>query len=306
MASSKRNSASYPNADEEEQQPPLSSAPASALSSLRTYFTPSQPSSILSDLAPQLLHPSILSSPHFSPSANASALGTTTSSLRSRLGLPGWNNGSALKESSTSIYIRERVDDLLRMDVPAAPFDLSNTSANALGQSQRRIDFPAPDAQVPLIRGFLATTPAARGSREARRRKRAGLGELALGLEDGSKLGLKERGEQARGLLSSADAAEAGELGINRRASGVGVGPGARGARKRKSGRRSELLTPGGSLGRSSGSGLGSLEEEGQPPEMSPEELQTDVKAVEEDMGNVAVRRVSRASLRRLIADDSR
>lgn len=177
------------------------------------------------------------------------------------------------------------------MEIPPAPFELS-PAGNALGgkQQQQRIDFPAPDAHVPLIRGFMATTPAARSSRLDRRRKRAGLGELALGLESGSKLGLKERGDKARGLLgggeADADGDELGELGINRRASGVPK-------RKKRAGRRSDVLG-GGSLGAKSGGGLGAVDEE-ELPEMTLQELESDAKAIGDDMSNVAVRRVSSA-----------
>lgn len=270
-----------------------------SVSSLRSLFQPSTSTSLLSDLAPQILHPTILNSSHFTSrgSASATALGQTSSSLRSRLGL-GWGAATTLQDSN-SIYIREKVEELLRMEVPPAPFDLSNGGEGALGtrqqqQQQRTItmDFPAPDAQVPLIRGFLATTPAARSSRLDRRRKRAGLGEQVLGLEGGSKMGLKERGEKARGLLGGVQEEEGQEsLGINRRTSGVGL-PSSSNKRKKRAGRRSELL--GGSMG-SLGikSGLGALGEEGEdPPELSLAELEADSKAVGEDMSNVAVRRV--------------
>lgn len=203
----------------------------------------------------------------------------------------GWGTTTTLRDSN-SIYIREKVDDLLRMDLPPPLFDMSSNAGssglNALGRSQQqqRLEFASPDSQVPLIRGFMATTPSARGAREARRRKRAGLGELALGIE-GGKLGLKERGNQARGLLGAEDDDTVSELGINRRTSGVKT------PRKRK-GRRSDALGgPAGSLRRKpSSNGLGVVEEEGLP-ELTLPELQEDAQAVEQDMTNVAVRRVS-------------
>ena len=108
-------------------------------------------------------------------------------------------------------------------------------------------------------------------------------------MESGSKLGLKERGDKARGLLGGGGVDEDGdglsELGINRRTSGVPP------KRKKRAGRRSEVLGgPAGSLGAKSG--LGAVEEE-DLPELTLEELEADSKAVGEDMSNVAVRRVS-------------
>lgn len=247
--------------------PPTSSSSSSqsALSSLRTLFAPTPPSAILADLAPHLLQSRILQSQHFSPHSTASSIGATSNSLRGRLGWPGTSR------DANSIHILERVDELLAMDVPPAPFDLSppNYPLSGAGIAGASLDFPSPDAQVPLIRGFQATTPAARVARIDRRRKRAGLGELALGLN--GKLGLKERGDQARGLL--AGASDGGDLGINRRTSGAG-------GNRRKGPRHSEART-----------GL-----DADPIELSPEELVKEAKAVEEDMSNVAVRRVSLSS----------
>lgn len=92
------------------------------------------------------------------------------------------------------------------------------------------------------------------------------MGELALGLE--GKLGLKERGEQARGLLGG----EEGELGIGRKP---------KGGNKRSSRRKTEFV------------GVG---HPGEEVETSREELEKEAGAVQEDMGNVAVRRVSSRS----------
>lgn len=269
---------------QQEDDPSRPSHTSNSVSALRSLFTPSTSTTLLSDLAPQILHPTILSSPHFSSRGSASALGQTSSSLRSRLGL-GWGAATNLQDSN-SLYIREKVEDLLRMEVPPAPFDLSSANG-ALNRNQQRIDFPSPDSQVPLIRGFLATTPAARSSRLDRRRKRAGLGEQALGLESGGKLGLKERGEKARGMLGGVDEDGDGlsELGINRTVP----------KRKKRAGRKSELLGGGaGSLG--ARSGQAAIEEELNLPELSLEELESDANAVGEDMSNVAVRRVGLSS----------
>ncbi|KAM0790548.1 hypothetical protein ACM66B_004417 [Microbotryomycetes sp. NB124-2] len=272
------------------------------LSSIKAMFTPAAPATLLADMAPQLLHPSIVRSPHFSSRQSAAAIGTRSSSIRSRLGL-GWGAASTLQDSN-SIYIREKVEDLLRLDVPAAPFDFS---ASALGrhpaqiqqqqlQLQQQIEYIAPDSQVPLIRGFQATAPAAQAAKLERRRRRAGLGEQVLGLEDGKKLGLRQRGDKARGMLtSSPEEQESGQasLGINSRTSAASTRQ-----RRRRSARRSELFTPARTMpaadGQRSG-GLASLDENDQEdddvPEQTLEEMESDVRAVEVDMSNVTVRR---------------
>ncbi|KAI5477173.1 mitochondrial division protein [Pseudohyphozyma bogoriensis] len=230
-----------------------SSSPPSFLHSL---FSPPQPSSLLADLAPQLLQSKIINSPAFTARPPVPAI-NPTASLRGKL---GW---LAKGNDANSLLILERVDELLAMDVPPAPFDLashlsSQPSASTSG-TRKGITIPAPDEQVPLIRGFQATTPAAQLKKVERRRKRAGLGELALGLD--GKLGLKERVDKARGLLADVD--EFGELNINRRTSA---------GKRRKTSKGAD----------------GKRDDE---PEMSVDELVKEAKEVEEDMGNVAVRR---------------
>ncbi len=228
---------------------------AAYLPSLRNMFNPQVPQSILVDMAPQLLHPRSRTSV-LSPHASAHALGSTSSSIRNRLGWPG------KEQSSNQIYIRERIEDLLRMELPPAPFDL--TPANP-ANPQARLEFPSPDTAVPLIRGFQATAPSASIARFERRNKRAGLGEKALGLE--GPLGLKAKVDQARGMLGGADEQEAGFT-IGRKA----------GVKKvRKKGRK----------------GL----DDGPVIDQSTEELEKEATAVEDDMANVAVRRVSSPGL---------
>ncbi|KAL8293674.1 hypothetical protein RQP46_000375 [Phenoliferia psychrophenolica] len=244
--------------------PPPQSQPF--LSSVRTLFAPRPHNQILADLAPQLLQSRILGrgGSHFSARDTASSFGATSNSiLRGRLGWTGQPT------DSTAVYILERVDELLQMDVPPAPFELSPPPAtNPQGWNARQsLEFPAPDAQVPLIRGFAATTPAAQIARAERRRRRAGVGEAALGL-DGSKLGLKARGDRARGLLADGQE-EASELGINRRTTGSGS------SKRRKAPKGASEF------------GVAVSDE----LEMSPEELAKDGEAVQQDMGNVAVKR---------------
>ena len=226
------------------------------LPSLRNMFNPAVPQSILVDMAPQLLHPRSRTSV-LSPHASAHALGTTSASLRNRLGWPG------KEQSSNQIYIRERIEDLLRMEVPPAPFDLSPSNP---ATTPARLEFPSPDTAVPLIRGFHATAPSASLARTERRKQRAGLGEKALGLE--GPLGLKAKVDQARGMLGGPEEGEEG-LSIGRKA----------GVKKvRKKGRK----------------GL----DDGPAVEQSVDELEKEASAVEDDMANVAVRRVSPAAAR--------
>lgn len=144
------------------------------------------------------------------------------------------------------------------MEVPPAPFDLSPANP---ASTQARLEFPSPDTAVPLIRGFQATAPSASLARTERRKQRAGLGEKALGLE--GPLGLKAKVDQARGMLGGPEEGEEG-FSIGRKA----------GVKKvRKKGKK----------------GL----EDGNAIEQSAEELEKEAAAVEEDMANVAVRRVS-------------
>lgn len=146
------------------------------------------------------------------------------------------------------------------MELPPAPFELSPAAPSGLLTSpQRRLELPA-DGAVPLIRGFQATAPSAQTARLERRRQRAGLGEKVLGLD--GPLGLKARGEQARGLLGGQDDEDG--LVIGRKA-------GVKKVRKKKN--KGE-----------DGEGV---------VERSLEELEGEVKAVEDDMANVVVRRVS-------------
>ncbi|KAK4056951.1 Mitochondrial fission protein [Microbotryomycetes sp. JL221] len=299
----------------------------SRFGSWKQMLTPTPASTLLADLAPQLLHPNIVNSSHFSPSSSSSnrrvgsnktTSSNSSASLRTRLAL-GWQVATSpsvggLLQDSNSLYIRERVDDLLTLEVPPAPFEFtssattSTTTATNNNQSSRPLitangEFVAPDSQVPLIRGFTATIPNAKLAKLDRRRKRAGLGEQVLGLEQGTKLGLRQRGDVARGLLTDGDdggetfnqslssSSSPSSLGINARAS---VGP----KRRRKSGRRSELFTTMRTMPARDGNKQGALQavdederEVNDLPEQSLTEMETDVRAVEVDMSNVAVRR---------------
>ena len=156
--------------------------------------------------------------------------------------------GRAQKDS-TSVYIIERVDELLGMDIPSAGFDF-----NAEGNTS--------SGQIPLIRGFNATTSIASTSRLERRKKRAGLIEKSLGLEEGESLGLKGRESASRGLLN----------GVTEESEKEGLGIGGKKKGGKGKGRKSHL---------------------GERAEMSFEELVQEEQEVEVDMGNLGIRRVS-------------
>ncbi|GAA5969082.1 hypothetical protein JCM21900_000688, partial [Sporobolomyces salmonicolor] len=249
------------------------------------------PSTLLVDLAPsllssssRLLHPSNRTA-HQASLSSASATSTassTSQSLRRKLsflrsglhagnpGRPGW------AEVGTQLYIRERVDELLRLPIPAAPFPLSGSPAPTSMPGRKTIEPPPrPEDPVPLYAGFKATIPTSQASKLERRKRRALLSEQALGLE-GGKLGLKERGDKARGLLGAADKIdEFGQV--------FGGEDSLRIGRKPRLSRRKRNASLASSL--SSSSNLAS------DPPASRLELEADATAVEGDMANVAVRR---------------
>lgn len=274
----------------------------SSVQSLFTHTVAPPSTQILTDLAPSILQPRFLSSPHFSgststtssTSGSSAAIGGSSSSSRSLRERLGWHGSNIRPQrgDSRAIYIRERVEELCSMDVPLAPFDLSssydpslaslngpNTATTTRGS---RTAFVNPDALVPLIKGFQATTPAAHVARLERRKKRAGIGEVALGLHEGNRLHLKERGEAARGLLASSassptasDDSVEGSLGINRRTAD------ANGERRKVNGRQGK-----GKASLDGVAGEGGVE-------LTVEELVLQEREVDVDMSHVAIRRVS-------------
>ncbi|GAA5908537.1 hypothetical protein JCM6882_001293 [Rhodosporidiobolus microsporus] len=281
--------------------PASQSQPSTSSSSGDSYLP--NPSALLVDLAPnllssstRLLHPKNVTAHQASLTASSSRNPSSSSgdavSLRRKLeylraglsiGRPNAPIGS-WTELSTQLYLRDRVDDLLRLPVPAAPFPLSTTthSSSTTGAvAAIEAPPPRPDDPVPLYQGFRATIPAAAASKAERRRRRALLSEKALGIEGGAKLGLRERGEKARGLLLNGEdgTGEFGEL------KGEADGEGEDGLHigLRSKGRSSK----GGRKGKKAhGAGeddLLALE--------SRDDLEKDAKEVEGDMANVAVRR---------------
>ena len=208
-------------------------------------------------MAPQLLHPRSKTSV-LSPHASAHALGTSTLSLRNRLHWPG------TQHSSNQLYIRERIEDLLRLELPPAPFELSPSGPS--GPLGGRLEFTSPDSAVPLIRGFQATAPSAQTARLERRKQRAGLGEKALGLD--GPLGLKAKVDHARGMLGGPEDEAEPAFTVGRK-SGV--------KKVRKKGRKGA--------------------DEGPAVEQTVQELEIEATAVEDDMANVAVRRVSSTTI---------
>lgn len=247
------------------------------------------PSNLLVDLAPNLLtstsrmlHPSNVSAHQASlasgPSSSAAAHPpSTTTSLRRKIsfirsGLSIGRPNAPLQswtDLSTQLYLRDRVEDLLRLPVPAAPFDFSSASgavsSGQAGQLALEAPPPRPNDPVPLYQGFRATIPAAQASKAERRRRRALLSEKALGLEQGGKLGLKARGERARGSLMLGEFGEIAEEDED----ALPIGRRSKGRRKGKA-----------------------VEDNGtSAPLESRDELEKDAKEVEGDMANVAVRR---------------
>lgn len=180
--------------------------------------------------------------------SSLASIGAGSQHLRGKLGSTLARKG----KDSMSVYIIERVDELLEMEIPAAGFDLNANSSTGFD--------PLSSTQIPLIRGFNATTSIASTSRLERRKKRAGIVEKSLGLEEGESLGLKGRESTARGLL------EDGENGDK----GLGIGGKKKGGKGK--GRKSHL---------------------GERAEMSFEELVNEEREVEVDMGNLGIRRVS-------------
>ncbi|GAA6018351.1 hypothetical protein JCM11491_005942 [Sporobolomyces phaffii] len=176
------------------------------------------PSALLRDLAPsilssssRLLHPANLHAHQQSleqqqrqhdPSAIES-LRRKLGFLRTGLAIDSSNVTTSWAQLGHDLYIRDRVDELLRLPVPPTPFAFTSSAP-----ATRMIDAPAPappprpDHAVPLLQGFQATIPTANQARVERRRRRALESEHRLGLRHGARLGLKERGDRARGLLN--------------------------------------------------------------------------------------------------------
>lgn len=120
--------------------------------------------------------------------------------------------------------------------------------------------------------GFKATIPTSRESKLERRKRRAVVSEKRLGLGNGERLGLREKGERARGLLGGPqevieeEEEEGEELRIGR------------GSFPRRKGTNKEVTA---------------LSKVGEEKVTVPtrNDLEKDLKAVDSDMGNVRVRR---------------
>ncbi|GAA5935002.1 hypothetical protein JCM3775_004673 [Rhodotorula graminis] len=273
------------------QQHARGQAPAAvtASSSAASYLP--NPSNLLVDLAPNLLssstrilHPSTISTHQASltssshaqaarhnSAAAANSLRRKLSFLRAGLTLGRPNQPlQSWSDLSTQLYLRDRVDDLLALPVPAAPFSLSSASPVAgPGQHAGALEAPPPrpDDPVPLLQGFKATIPAAGVPRAERRKRRALRSERALGLEGPPGAGPSR--------LLGASGAESGADGLP-----LTIG-------RRSRGRKT---MHGGDDGASSASGAGSARSSREPLE-SRAELEGDAVEVARDMSNVAVRR---------------
>jgi division protein 1 len=102
--------------------------------------------------------------------------------------------------TATSLAILENAEPLARLALDEAALD------------------GAGDDQVSLIRGFRATIPSSELSKQRRRMLRGEIIDGEIGATDG-KLGLKQLGERARGLLTEGgeDAAASSQLAIGRK-----------------------------------------------------------------------------------------
>lgn len=225
--------------------------------------------------------------------ASAPPVDPTTLSLRRKLayvragltlGRPN-NPLQSWTDLSTQLYLCDRVDDLLGLPIPAAPFPLSSPSPSSASSAstlaiEAPLPPPRPDDPVPLIQGFRATIPAARASKAERRRRRAEVSERALGIAGGAKLGLRQRGDRARGLLAGIDERDEG-LDDRDREGGETIG-------RRSKARRRPVSSS--AAAADSTATLDDLEAAGLGAETRPE-LEKDIQQVRGDMGNVAVRR---------------
>ena len=225
--------------------------------------------SAVADLAPQLVQRNLLEP---TATVSRSLQSSSTSSPMTLLGRgpTRWLTANATRPSGSTprardLVIRERVDELLALPIPVVGPSHSSTSDDGR-------------AIVSLLAGFQATAPSAGESRAQRRRRRAGLVEAHLGLEDGAALGLKARGDRARGLLSADlhDGLDDDRPGA-RRQSGMGSA---------KKGRRKSLAIglggPSLPVGQSDATVV---------PELSRDELEREVADILRDRANIDVRR---------------
>ncbi|GAA6063094.1 hypothetical protein JCM10212_003292 [Sporobolomyces blumeae] len=301
-----------------QREPPPASTSTS--SSAESYLP--DPSALLADLAPNLLsnhgrlfHPHNVSAHQASlPSSSSTSTSSSTSSSTSHParanGAPALSASESLRrkvqlltigmqighkgkpswgELNDQLYIRDRVDELLRLPVPPAPFSLSTSppSHSGLPSSTRLIEPPPkPGDPVPLIQGFKATIPTSTRAKLERRRRRAILSEQQLGLGNGERLGLKEKGERARGLLLG-DVREEDEDGTAAAPGEAALQIGRNAKPVRRKGK--------GSLHSRTGSALSDLSSTSSAQTAvavpSRVDLERDVEAISSDMSNVAVRR---------------
>ena len=188
--------------------------------------------------APQLLHPRILTSAAFlnGPASSSSASASSSSSSRSLISLSNPQNafvalarlrnnpliqaaypdggrhsnttgsgrskgkGPSVPRTSTDLRILEGIDRLLDLPVPMT---LSTVAEEGEGDNEEA------ETAVSLFEGFRATIPSASSRKLARRRKRAGISERALGITAGAdELGLRERGQRSLAAASSTSGGE--------------------------------------------------------------------------------------------------
>ena len=109
--------------------------------------------------------------------------------------------GPSAPRTSTDLHILEGIDRLL--DLPVPPMSLSTVPEEGDGEGENEDN--ETETAVSLFEGFRATIPSASSRKLARRRKRAGISERALGITAGAdELGLRERGQRAAASSTSA------------------------------------------------------------------------------------------------------
>lgn len=172
---------------------------------------------VIADLTPQILSRHVLQAGGSLSQASSSrtrllqhkpsqrGLFATIGRAPARVLLPSAAQQAESKSTASALDLAvvESVDQLL-----ALPIDPPATSSSSSSANQRLLTEGSPASSqqqhVPFFTGYQATAPSASQARKNRRRRRAYLGESHLGIAHGSELGLKQRMEQARGLLDEA------------------------------------------------------------------------------------------------------
>lgn len=186
---------------------------------------------VIADLAPHLLQRNVLQG------SNATARPKLLSHKQSQRGLLaniGRTPARILLPSSSSqaertstasaldLAVVESVDELLALPVdPPTSSDQRLLTATS-GSHGHHAGSAQAQQQVPFFAGYQATAPAASQARRNRRRRRAYLGESHLGISHGSEMGLRQRLDQARGLLDEGGSTTSSVIGSDETAEAEG------------------------------------------------------------------------------------